>query len=133
MSFLDNLENNLKSLESRDDKDPETLRRQQAAREARREEVLKTAPHADALKNGSFAGDLLTACRVLGHEKRLLVRPAWVESTFRLEAGGQKLELRPTPDGVRAVFIEDGIEKKNDPADLSGDAEVLARRWLGNE
>jgi hypothetical protein len=63
----------------------------------------------------------------------LLVRPAWVDSTFRLEAGAQKLELRPTPDGVRAVFIEDGIEKKNDPADLSGDAEVLARRWLGNE
>jgi hypothetical protein len=95
--------------------------------------VLKTAPHADALKNGSFAGDLLTACRTLGHGRRLLVRPAWVDSTFRLEAGAQKLELRPTPDGVRAVFIEDGIEKKNDPADLSGDAEVLARRWLGNE
>jgi hypothetical protein len=133
MSFLDNLENNLKALESRDDKDPETLKREQAAREARKDEARRTAPHTDALKNGSFTGELLTACRTIAHARRLLVRPAWVDSTFRLEAGPRKLELRPTPDGVRAVFFEDGVEKQSEPADLGGDAGALARRWLGRE
>ena len=49
MSFLDNLENNLKALESREEKDPAALARQAAAREAARSEALQIAPHAEAL------------------------------------------------------------------------------------
>ena len=45
MSFLDNLENNLKALESRDERDPQTLAREAAAREAARSLALEIAPH----------------------------------------------------------------------------------------
>jgi hypothetical protein len=46
MSFLDNPESNLKALESRNEKDPETLAREAAAREAARSLALQIAPHA---------------------------------------------------------------------------------------
>ena len=98
MSFLDNLENNLKALEARDERDPEKLAREAAAREAARSVALQVAPHADALRNGPFKDGLLAACRNIGHRRRILVRPVWIDSTLRLEAGTQKLELRPTPE-----------------------------------
>jgi len=130
MSFLDNLENNLKALESRSERDPQALAREAAAREAARSAALKVAPHADALRNGPFTDGLLTACRIIGHRRRILVRPAWVDSTLRLEAGAKKLELRPTPDGVPAVFFEGGAEQKSTPIDLSSDPVKLAEKWL---
>ena len=80
MSFLDNLENNLKALESRDEKDPQALARAAEAREATRSEALAIAPYADALRNGAFKDGLLTTCRDIGHRKRILVRPVWVDS-----------------------------------------------------
>ena len=55
MSFLDNLENNLKALESREEKDPEKVRRDQERREAERNAALLRAPHVEALKNASMA------------------------------------------------------------------------------
>ena len=131
MSFLDNLENNLKALESRDDRDPVALEREAAQRAAARAASLESAPHAEALRSGPFTDGLLTACRILGHGKRVLVRPAWVDSTLRLEAGARRMELRPTPDGVVAVFFEGGAEGENMPVDLSGDPAKLAERWLG--
>jgi hypothetical protein len=130
MSFLDNLENNLKALESRDEKDPEALARQAAAREAARSLAVQIAPHADALRNGPFKDGLLTACRDIGHRRRILVRPVWVDSTLRLEAGAKKLELRPTPDGVLAVFFDGGKELESTPIDLSSDPMKLAGKWL---
>ena len=130
MGFLDNLENNLKALESRTERDPEALAREAAAREAARSAALQIAPHAEALRNGSFKDGLLTACRSIGHGRRILVRPAWVGSTLRLEAGARKLELRPTPDGVLAVFFEGGIEKESTPIDLSCDPAKVAEKWL---
>ena len=54
MSFLDNLENNLKALESREEKDPEKIKRDRERREAERMAALSRAPHADALKNSTF-------------------------------------------------------------------------------
>ena len=65
------------------------------------------------MRNGPFKDGLLTACRELGHRRRMLVRPVWVESTLRLEAGAEKLELRPTPSGVLAVFIDEGKERES--------------------
>jgi hypothetical protein len=130
MSFLDNLENNLKALESREQKDPEALAREAAAREANRSLALAVAPYSEALRNGPFKDGLLTACRELGHRRRMLVRPVWVESTLRLEAGTKRLELRPTPNGVLAVTFIDGKEHESTPIDLSSDPVKLAEKWL---
>jgi hypothetical protein len=130
MSFLDNLENNLKALESREEKDPAALAREAAAREAARSVALEIAPHAEALRNGPFKDGLLTACREIGHGSRILVRPVWVDSTLRLEAGAKKLELRPTPSGVLAVFFYGGIEQESALIDLSSDPVKLAEKWL---
>jgi hypothetical protein len=130
MGFLDNLENDLKALESRSERDPAALAREAAAREAARSAALEIAPHAEALRNGPFKDGLLTACRIIGHGKRVLVRPAWVGSTLRLEAGVRKLELRPTPDGVLAVYFEGGAEKESTPIDLACDPVKVAEKWL---
>ena len=129
MSFLDNLESNLKALESREERDPEALARQAAQREAARSLALQISPHADALRNGPFKDGLLAACRNIGHRKRILVRPVWVDSTLRLEAGAKKLELRPTPSGVLAVFIDGGTEQESTLIDLSSDPVKLAEKW----
>jgi hypothetical protein len=130
MSFLDNLENNLKALESREEKDPEALARQAAAREAARSVALEIAPYAEALRNGPFKDGLLSACREIGHRSRVLVRPVWVDSTLRLEAGAKKLELRPTPGGVFAVFFHGGVEQESTLIDLSSDPVQVAEKWL---
>jgi hypothetical protein len=130
MSFLDNLESNLKALESRNERDPEALAREAAAREAARSLALQIAPHAEALRNGPFKDGLLTACRDIGHRRRILVRPVWVDSTLRLEAGLEKLELRPTPSGVFAVFFDGGRERESIAIDLSSDPVKLAEKWL---
>lgn len=130
MSFLDNLENNLKALESRTERDPEALAREAASREATRSMALKIAPHAEALRNGPFKDGLLSACRDIGHRRRILVRPVWMDSTLRLEAGAKKLELRPTPHGVLAVFFDEGRELDSAPVDLSSDPVQLAEKWL---
>jgi len=130
MSFLDNLENDLKALESRSERDPEALAREAAAREAARSMALEIAPHAEALRNGPFKDGLLTACRDIGHRRRILVRPVWVDSTLRLEAGAKKLELRPTPSGVFAVFFDGGTEQESTLIDLSSDPVKVAEKWL---
>lgn len=130
MSFLDNLESNLKALESRSERDPEALAREAAAREAARSAALQIAPHADALRNGSFKDGLLTACRQIGYRRRILVRPVWLDSTLRLEAGAKRLELRPTPDGVLAVFFDGSTEQESALIDLLGDPVKLAEKWL---
>src|SRR5579863_4644791 len=130
MSFLDNLESNLKALESRSERDPEALAREAAARDAARSAALEIAPYADALRNGSFKDGLLTACRNIGYRKRILVRPVWVDSTLRLEAGAKRLELRPTASGVLAVFLDGGSEQESALIDLSSDPAKIAEKWL---
>ena len=134
MSFLDNLENNLKALESREEVDPAALKRQQAERETERREALRRAPFEEALKTGPFAGQLVAACRALGHAKRVMVRPTWLDSMLRLEARldgvEQRLELRPSGDGVKAVFLREGEEVAIEPLDLNSSAAELAARYI---
>jgi hypothetical protein len=130
MSFLDNLESNLKALESRDERDPKAFAREAAVREASRSAALQIAPHADALRNEPFLNGLLTACRDIGHPRRILVRAVWVDSMFRLETGAKRLELRPTPSGVLAVLLVEGREQESTPIDLSSDPVKLAEKWL---
>lgn len=127
MSFLDNLENNLKALEGREEMRNE---REWSRREAERAQAIAVAPHAEKLKNGPFTAELLTQATRVGRENRLLVRPAWLGNTLRLEARDRKLELRPTAEGVVAVYLEGGEEVRREPVDLTGSPESLVRQWL---
>jgi hypothetical protein len=131
MSYLDNLENNLKALESREEKDPEKLKRDQERREADRNAALQRAPHVDALKNSAFTSELLTQCRTIGHGQRVLVRFTWIDETLRLDAKEKRMELIPTPQGIAVVFSVDGVETGRTIADpQTDDPAALAGTWL---
>ena len=132
MSFLDNLENNLKALEGREERDPEAIAREKARRDAEREDALKTAPYAQALKKSPFTADLLRQCRTVGHGQRVLVQFLWLpDGTLRLDAREKRLELRPTPDGIVAVHLLKGAEQMRHSVSLdSNDPAELATRWL---
>lgn len=130
MSFLDNLENSLKALESREEavsgKEQEARRR-----EERRREALAAAPWAERLRTGPYAQALLSRAVRAGHALRVKVQPAWIDATLRLDARNRRLELRPGPEGVTAVFLEDGREVRGRPVDLEGDPAGLVEEWLG--
>jgi hypothetical protein len=133
MSFLDNLENTLKSLEGREQRDPEQMERERIAREQAREHALRTAPYAELLRSSPFTSQLLTACRTEGHRLRRLVRITWLEGTLRLETGTSRLDLEPVPDGVRATIRHDGEAIHSEMVDFDADPQLLARRWLSSE
>lgn len=130
MSFLDNLENNLKALESREEKDPAKQKEENARREAERQAVLAAAPVAEALKSGPFTEKFLTACRLIGHQQRTMVRFTWLESTLRLEAKERRLDLKPTVQGVEAAFYVNNEPTAKQLLTLNEDPEELARQWL---
>ncbi len=131
MSFLDNLENNLKALENRDEKDPEKVKREQERREAERTAALLRAPHAEALKNSAFTMDLLTECRTIGHAQRVLVQFTWLGEALRLDAKTKRMELTPTAKGITAVLSVNGDETERVTVDpKNDDAAALAKRWL---
>jgi hypothetical protein len=129
MSFLDNLENNLKSLESSEQARDEAERARKT-RDNNRAATLAAAPHAEALRKGPFTAELLKQATRVGFAMRTKVHVAWLSSTLRLEAREKRLELRPTAEGVVAVYIEGGNEVRTEKLDLSGDAEALVRNWL---
>src|SRR5438067_13407354 len=129
MSFLDNLENNLKSLESHEEGN-DAAEQQRRTRERNRAEAQASAPYAEELKKSPFTAELLKQAARVGFEKRTKVHVAWLGSTLRLEAREKRLELRPTADGVMAVYIEGGNEVGTERVDLGGDAEGLVRGWL---
>src|SRR6266403_2958210 len=108
MSFLDNLENNLKALENREERDPEKVKREQDRREAARPAALLRAPHVDALKNSPFTSELLTQCRTIGHGQRVLVQFTWLGETLRLDAKAKRMLLSPTEEGISAVVSVNG-------------------------
>ncbi|MEZ5402677.1 MAG: hypothetical protein R2729_23585 [Bryobacteraceae bacterium] len=135
MSFLDNLENNLKALESREEQDPKAMARARSAREAERAAALKRAPFEQELRDGPFSGALITACRRAGHARRIMVRPTWIGTVLRLEARwddvDRRLEIEATGDGARAVFYEGDERIQEERVDLKGPADALAANWLG--
>lgn len=140
MSFLDNLENNLKALESREEKDPAAIKEAQARREAERAAALSVAPLAAALKSGPFTEALILACRTRGHQQRTMVRITWLDTTLRLEAtlrhaGMEKrLDLKPTPAGILATATTNGTPIFTDTFALEGaDPQALAEKWLTPE
>src|SRR5947207_11932223 len=104
MSFLDNLENNLKALERQEEKDPDKVKRDQERREADRSAALLRAPHVEALKSSAFTQELLTQCRTIGRGQRVLVQFTWIGESLRLDAKPRRMELTPTGDGITAIF-----------------------------
>ena len=131
MSYLDNLEDNLKSLERLEEKDPEKLRRDQERRESERNAALARAPHVEALKKSAFTGELLTHCRTLGHGQRVLVRFTWIGDNLRLDAGPKRLELVPTEQGIEGLYSLDGAEQRRSKIDMNkDDPAAIARDWL---
>lgn len=129
MGFLDNLEDNLKSLESQEE-GKEATGRQQRARDAERARAQAIAPFAEQLKKSPFTSGVLTHAARVGHSMRTKVHVAWLGNTLRLETRERRLELRPTPTGIVAVSIENGNEAAGKSLDLSGDPEQLIREWL---
>ena len=129
MSFLDNLENSLKNLESSEE-GKEERGRQQRERETQLAQARAAAPFAEELKTGQFTAELLKQATRIGHSQRVKVHIAWLGTTLRLEARERRLELRPTAAGVVAVYLEDNREARTEPLDLKGSAEEFARRWL---
>jgi hypothetical protein len=125
MSFLDNLENNLKALESREQGGIEDGRR----REAERERALAVAPWAERLKTSPFTSSLMQQATIAGRQRRMKVNLLWIGNVLRLEARENRLELRPELDGVTAVFLRGRDELSQTPVDLAGDAATLIAEW----
>ena len=129
MSFLDNLENSLKSLESRD----ETAQQDKENRKKQEEDLAMAqalAPAAEQLKNGPFTAALLDEAALIGHRLRTKIHITWLGTTLRLDARERRLELKPALDGVRATFFENGVQVFREPADLTSNGAEFARRWL---
>lgn len=123
MSFLDNLENSLKALEGRDQSGPEDRRQRDLDRAA----AIEAAPWADKLKTGPWTSELMKQAARLGHERRTKIFIAWLGSSLKLEARERKLELRPTPAGIEAVYKD---PERRETVDLGGSAEQFLRNWL---
>jgi hypothetical protein len=129
MGFLDNLENDLKNLES-SEQGKDDAERAHRARQSDRAQAQAVAPFAEQLKDSPFTAELLKQAARVGFALRTKVRVAWLGSTLRLEARDKQLELRPTPQGIVAAYSENGLETRTEPCDLNGSAEELVRRWL---
>jgi hypothetical protein len=121
MSFLDNLENNLKALESLEAGGLDDRKR----REAERARALASAPWAELLKKSPYVGKLMGDVTRAGFARRMKVNIVWIDRVLRLEAMDQRLELQPTPQGVEAAFSDRRV-----PVDLDGDPDSLIREWM---
>ena len=130
MSFLDALENNLKSLEAQDERDPARAAEIRKQREDDRARALASAPVAEKLRSGVFTTALLDHATRIGHSQRTKVQITWIDTTLRLQAKDRRLDLQPAAAGVTGIFSENGSETMRRPIDLEGDPEALAHQWL---
>ncbi len=121
MSFLDNLENNLKALESQEQGGIDDRKR----REVEKAQAIAAAPWADKLKNSPYLGKLMRDVTRAGFSRRMKVYIVWIGRTLRLVALDQRLELEPTVRGIEAV-----MEDRRFPVDLEGDPDALIITWM---
>jgi hypothetical protein len=128
MGFLDNLESDLKNLEKSNER--ESSAGERSRRERERAQAVAAGPFAEELKNSAFTMGLLDHATRIGFGQRMKVNITWLGTTLRLDARERRLELKPTPSGVVAVFSESGEELSTTPVDLKSDPEKLARYWL---
>jgi hypothetical protein len=127
MGFLDNLEDSLKNLESREERDPQADQRKQDERSRQ----LATAPWAEKLRISPYAQQLFDQAAATGHRLRTKIYMAWLDGTLRLEAKERRLELRPTPEGIVAAFIDPDGGTRPRSLDLNSDPKALLKEWLG--
>ena len=127
MSFLDNLESNLKNLESHEERDPAARKR----RNSERASALAAAPWAEKLKNGAYTQEVLKAAAQIGFQTRTKIHVTWLDTTLKLEAKERRLEFRPTPEGIIAVFLNKGKEERRLPVDLTASGVELVPEWFG--
>jgi hypothetical protein len=126
MSFLDNLENSLKNLEDRDERDTSVHER----RQAERDQALAVAPWAESLKSSPYTAELMNLAAAAGHQIRAKVYMAWLGNVLRFEVRGKKMELRPTADGITAVFLDGLNEISRHQVDLNGNPQELLDLWF---
>jgi hypothetical protein len=131
MSFLDNLENNLKNMESQEERGSGNTRQQQARRESDRVRARAAAPYLEELRKGTFTAELLNEATRIAHGYRTKVYMAWLDSTLRLEAREHRLELRATPEGVKAQFFLGNQQTHSEMVELTtAKAKALAESWM---
>lgn len=130
VGFLDNIENDLKALEGRQEHDPRETRKQREKRESDRSAAAAIAPAADQLRTGKFTEALLDHAVRIGHAVRTKVHMTWLGNTLRLQARERRLDLEPTAKGVIAHFHEGDRLVRSEPVDLKGNAREFAERWL---
>jgi len=129
MSFLDNLENNLKALESVEEPGPQDNSR----RERMRAEALAAAPWAERLRKEPFTRTLMQQATIAGRPRRLKVNLMWIDTKLRLEARGNRLELRPGARGITAVFMHGADDVRRIPIDLAAaDPQKLVNDWMAD-
>lgn len=130
MGFLDNLESNLKNLESQEERGSANSNR----READRVLALGVAPWAEKLRSGLFTQRLLEEAALKGHELRAKIYVAWLDQNLRLELRGNCVEMRPTPNGIVAHYFKpDGIEIRAEKLDLSGVPGKFLDAWIASQ
>lgn len=126
VSFLDNLENNLKALEGREEGGLDAASR----REDDRRRALAVAPWAEKLKTLPWARNMMQQATRAGFSRRIRVGMVWLGTTLRFEARDQRLDLQPQPDGVVAVFLRGREELGRRPVDLEADPQPLVEEWM---
>ena len=127
MDFLDNLENSLKNLEQREERDGSAALRQNEARK----QAQEAAPWAEKLRKSQYTTGLMEQAAAAGHRIRAKIYMAWLDTVLRLEVKGRWCELRPTPNGIVAEFVNPDGTQTSSPVDLSGQPGELLARWLG--
>ncbi len=128
MSYLDNLENNLKALESREERGSGSRKRP----EVDRNRAKAAQPYAEQLRNSEFTKKLLDRVVQLAHAMRTKVYISWSGNALRLDARAQRLELQPTAEGIYAVFSSGLDVTARKKIDLSRNPEELAQDFLNS-
>jgi len=121
MSFLDNLENNLKALESLESGGMDDRKR----REGERAREIASAPWAEKLRNSPYVSKLMRDATRAGFSRRMKVNFVWIGRALRLEAMDERLELQPTPTGVVAAYAG-----KQVAVNLDGEPDGLIGNWM---
>jgi len=126
MSFLDSLENNLKALEGTENAGLDDHKR----KESERRRTAAAAPWSEKLKRSAYTESLMQQATRAGYQLRTKVNFVWLGTTLRLEARNYRLELRPTAEGIAAVYMKGTEELKRELIDLAGDPDAILKDWI---